>query len=88
MQLKYDFSIQEIADNIVAMAKNRETEAVELVFNLNETGALILEALQDGQDVPTIANRLVKKYGIQPEEAEADVDEFIGMLQQNGWATT
>jgi len=58
------------------------------VFNLNETGALILEALQDGQDVPTIANRLVKKYGIQPEEAEADVNEFIGMLQQNGWATT
>ena len=58
------------------------------MFNLNETGALILEALQDGQDVPAIASRLVKKYGIQPEEAEADVNEFIGMLQQNGWATT
>ena len=84
MQLKYDFSIQEVADKYVAVAKNRETEAVESVFNLNETGALILKAIQDGQDVPAIVSQLLFRYDVQPHEAETEVNLFIQMLTDNG----
>lgn len=48
MKLNYEFSIQEVADKFVAVAKNTETETVEQVFNLNETGAMILKALKMG----------------------------------------
>jgi hypothetical protein len=33
----FDEELQEVADKFVAVAKNPETETVELVFNLNET---------------------------------------------------
>ena len=50
MKLKYDIAIQEVADKFMAVAKNGETEEVEKVLNLNETGAIILRALQDGAE--------------------------------------
>ena len=82
MKLKYEFSIQEVADKFVAVAKNRETETVELVFNLNETGALILKALQDGEDVPAIVNLLLSQYDIEAQEAEDEVNAFIDMMKE------
>ena len=87
MKLNYEFSIQEVADKFVAVAKNRETDTVELVFNLNETGALILQALQDGQDAPAIVSLILSKYDVQSDEAEAEVTAFIDMLVENGLAS-
>jgi hypothetical protein len=84
MKLKYEFSIQEVADKFVAVAKNTETETVEQVFNLNETGAIILKALQDGEDVPAIVNQLLSQYDIEAQEAEDEVKAFINMLTENG----
>ena len=71
----------------MAVAKNRETETVEQVFNLNESGALILQALQDGQDVPAIVSLILSKYDAQPDEAEAEVTAFIDMLVENDLAS-
>lgn len=87
MILNYEFTIQEVADKFVAVAKNRETETLEQVFNLNETGAIILEALKEDKEVPAIVSRLLSEYDIQPEEAEDEVNEFIQMLVENGLAS-
>lgn len=84
MKLKYEFSIQEVADKFVAVAKNTETETVEQVFNLNETGAVILKALQDGEDVPAIVDQLLSQYDIEAQEAEDEVKAFINILTENG----
>jgi hypothetical protein len=84
MKLNYEFSIQEVADKFVAVAKNTETETVEQVFNLNETGAIILKALQDGEDVPAIVDQLLSQYDIEAQEAEDEVKAFINMLTENG----
>ena len=87
MKLNYEFSIQEVADKFVAVAKNTETETVEQVFNLNETGAMILKALQDGMDVPAIVSLLLSTYDVEPQEAEAEVNTFIDMLVSNALAS-
>ena len=87
MKFKYEFSIQEVADMFVAVGKNLETQTVEQVFHLNETGALILQALQDGKDVSDIVALLLSKYDVTPQEAEAEVNEFVTMLKDNGWAS-
>ena len=84
MKLKYEFSIQEVADKFVAVAKNPETETVELVFNLNETGALILQALQDGKDVTEIIDLLLAEYDINIQDAEREVNTFVDTLKNNG----
>ena len=84
MTLKYDFSIQEVADKFIAIAKNRETGTVEQVFNLNGTGALLLKALQDGLSVPAIVDLLTSEYDIQPANAQKEVRAFMDMLIRNG----
>ena len=84
MILNYEFSIQEVADKFVAVAKNRKTDTVESVFNLNETGALILQALQDGKDIPAIVGILMSEYDIQQPETETEVNAFIDMLAERG----
>jgi hypothetical protein len=86
MKLNYEFSIQEVADKFVAVAKNPETETVEHVFNLNETGALILEALQDGKDESAVVTLLLSQYDVEAPEAEAEVRAFVDMLVENGLA--
>lgn len=84
MKLNYEFSIQEVADKFVAVAKNPETETVEQVFNLNESGAVILRALQEGKDVPAIVSLLLSQYDVEPQEAEDEVNAFVNMLKVNG----
>ena len=86
MKLKFDFAIQEVADKFMAVAKNAETEEVEKVLNLNETGTIILRALQDGADTPAIVSQLLAEYDVSPQEAEAEVNNFIDMLKENGIA--
>ena len=70
------------------MAKNRETGSVELVFNLNETGAFLLKALQDGRDIPTIVDMLTAEYDIQPAYAQKEVQAFIDMLIRKGLSSS
>lgn len=86
MKLKYDIAIQEVADKFVAVAKNGETEEVEKVFTLNETGVIILRALMEGADTSAIVSQLLAEYDVTPQEAEAEVNEFIDMLKENGIA--
>ena len=86
MKLKYDIAIQEVADKFVAVAKNGETEEVEKVFTLNETGVIILRALMDGADTTAIVSQLLAEYDVSPQEAEAEVNAFIDMLKENGIA--
>ena len=86
MKLKYDIAIQEVADKFVAVAKNSETEEVEKVFALNETGVIILRALTDGADTPAIVTQLLAEYDVTPQEAETEVNAFIDMLKENGIA--
>ena len=70
----------------VAVGKNLETQTVEQVFNLNESGALILQALQEGKDVSDIVALLLSKYDVDQQEAADEVNAFVTMLKQNGWA--
>ena len=86
MKLKFDFIIQEVADKFMAVAKNGETEEVAKVLTLNETGAIILRALQDGTDTPAIVSQLLAEYDVSQQEAEAEVNNFIDMLKENGIA--
>jgi hypothetical protein len=86
MKLKYDIAIQEVANKFVAVAKNGETEEVEKVFTMNETGVIILRALIDGADTVAIVSQLLAEYDVTPQEAETEVNTFVDMLTKNGIA--
>ena len=65
-----------------------ETVALDLdaslYFAANSSGSLLWESLAAGATRDTLVSRLVQTYGIEPEVAATDVDEFVAALEANG----
>lgn len=78
--LNYEYKIREMADMFVAEAKDPETGKVKKVFRLNETGVIILEALQDGADIEQITKRLTDGFDVDYETAKTQASAFIAKL--------
>ena len=53
-------------------------------WNLNPTGALVLETLLSGSTRDEAAEKLAAEYGIDIEEAARDVAELVDNLQAAG----
>lgn len=80
LKLNYDYTIIEMSDVFVAKAKDLETGEVKKVFRLNETGVIILEALQAGSDIDEIARRLTDGFDVDFETAKSEASAFIAKL--------
>ncbi len=80
LRLNYSYTIHRVSDVFVAKAKDSETGEVKKVFRLNETGVIILEALQDGAGVDEIARRLTDGFDVDYETAKSHVSEFVSKL--------
>lgn len=53
-------------------------------WNLNPTGALVLQTLLTGSSHDEAAQKLAAEYGIDVEEAARDVEELVENLQAAG----
>ena len=53
-------------------------------WNLNPTGALILETMLDGGTVDEAARALATEYDVEPEMAARDVEELVEGLSSAG----
>jgi hypothetical protein len=52
-----------------------------VVFSLNLVGTRIVELLQDGNSVTTLANAISREFQISNDVARSDVDNFLIVLQ-------
>ena len=77
---QYKYTIQEISDVYVAQAIDSKTGKVKKSFRLNETGVIILEAVQDGADIDEIARRLTDGFDVDYETAKNQASAFIAKL--------
>jgi hypothetical protein len=50
----------------------------------NASGTLLWEALAEGTTRDALVDRLVEKFGIDRDQAGADVDEFVADLRARG----
>lgn len=80
-KLKYDFTIHEVSDVFVAKVKDPETGQVKKLFRLNETGVIIIEALQDSLGIDEIARRLTEGFDVDFETAKREASAFIAKLK-------
>lgn len=53
------------------------------ITTLNSTGAYIWQALEQGQDIPTITALLVRKTGEEPRVIEEGVSLFLAELNEH-----
>ena len=64
----------------LANAMDPETGEVKKTFRLNETGVIILEALQDGADIEEVTKRLTDGFDVDYETAKTQASAFIAKL--------
>ncbi len=84
MKIKEGYVLREVADQYVVIPFGSESVSFNGMITLNESGALLWRALENGGDRETLADALVGEYDIDRESALADADEFIASLTKIG----
>lgn len=85
MKLKYDFIINQVADNLVAVPVGDAMNEFGGFLKMNDIGAEILEILKNDVTLEEIAAEMLKKHPeSNMEEALETVTEFTNNLKENG----
>ena len=84
MKLKEEFVLRQVADTWVVMPLGQTSVDFNGMLTLNQSGALLWQALEKGGDREALADALAAQYEVDREEALADVDAFLAKLQQTG----
>ncbi len=82
--LKDGFVLRQVADTWVVMPLGQVSLDFNGMLTLNETGALLWQALEKGGDAEALTNALTAEYDVSAEQAREDVDAFLAKLQQAG----
>ena len=84
MKLKDEFVLRQVADTWVVLPVGKTSVSFNSMLTLNETGAVLWRALEQGGDRQALAAALTAEYEVSAEEALADVDTFLQKLEQVG----
>ena len=83
MKIKDGFVLRQVASSYVVMNIGGELSFNKMI-TLNETGALIWNALTDGLSAKDVAKRIVGEYEVSEEVALKDVNTFIEKMKEAG----
>ena len=84
MELKREFVLREIAGDTLLIPTGRTALDLNGMLTLNESGALLWRALEQGADRRALTQALTDEYEVEPAQAERDVDEFLRTLSEAG----
>ena len=84
MKLNKNFALRQVADFWVVLPLGEKTLEFSGMINLNETGALLWQALEKGGDRDSLIEALTSEYDVTAERAAADVDKFLQKLAESG----
>jgi hypothetical protein len=76
-----------VAENVRSTHSNDGGIVLDILhgqmFRLNFVGSKILALLEQGSAEPEIAEQLAREFGIERAAAEADVREFVEILEKH-----
>ena len=84
MKLKNDFILRKIAEKWVILPLSDRDGDFSGMMTLNETGLMLWKLLEDGAERTALCKALCDRYGITPEQANADTDRFLAKLESLG----
>ena len=84
MKIKEGFVLRQVADNWIVLPVGQASVNFNGMMSLNESGALLWQALEKGGDRIALAEALLAEYEVEREEALADVDAFLTALTKAG----
>ena len=84
MKLKQGFILRQVAETWVVVPVGNAAVEFPGMINLNETGAVLWKALEQGADRETLAAALTAEYDVSTAQALEDVEDFLKILTQAG----
>lgn len=84
MRIKQDFVLRQVADTWVVLPLAERTVDFTGILTLNESGVMLWKCLEQGSDRSALVDLLLSEYEVSPQQASADVDEFLAKLKQAG----
>ena len=86
MKLKENFVLRRILTNWVVLPLGAATVDFNGMLNLNDSGAMLWQKLEEGAGREELADALTARYDVSRSQALADVDEFYAILVSAGCA--
>ena len=84
MKLKKNFVLRQVAGAYMVLPLGQATVSFEGMLKLNDSGALLWNALKKGADLDGLVNTLTAEYEVSEAQARADVKEFLDKLARVG----
>ena len=84
MKLKEGFVLRQVAGSWIVLPVGAISVDFNGLVSLNETGALLWQALEKGGDAAALADALTAEYEVERAEAESHVEEFLETLRKVG----
>ena len=83
MRIEKEYILREIADDYIIVPVGKTAMEFNGMITVNETGAFLWKLLIEGTTKAELLQAMLEEYEVSAEEAEADIDEFLQLLQDN-----
>lgn len=84
MKIKEGFVLRTVVGESVVVAVGKASILLNGIIKLNDSGALLWKAIQDGSDKEQLVRLLMQTYDISGERAEKGVNGFLDTLRAIG----
>lgn len=84
MTLKDGFILRQVAGSWVVVATGHACVDFDGMLSLNDAGALLWRALEQGGGREDLITALTDTYDVDPAQAGQDTDEFLDTIRQAG----
>ena len=75
---------RKIAGETILVPIRRDVVDLQCIYTLNRVGARIWDLLDGRNNVEDIAETITSEFEVDRPQAEADVEEFLGQLEEVG----
>ena len=83
MKIEKEYILREIAGDYIIVPVGAAALEFNGMITVNETGAFLWEKLREGMTREELLHAMLEEYEVSEKEAEADIQEFLQMLQEN-----
>ena len=82
MKLRYNFVVQQVADDYVAVAVGEDASNFGGLVRMNKTGAFLFELLKKDMTREELLAAMVEKYDADEEILQSNLDVFLEKLKE------
>ena len=83
MKIEKEYILREIAGDYIIVPVRATALEFNGMITVNETGAFLWEKLREGTTKEELLHAMLEESAVSEKEAEADIQEFLQMLQKN-----